>query len=508
MKIGLGIGIIVVFAFLLVFLWANPQIIEEPKIKEFKQENRLAKNQTNIVVIMTDDLSVTMLDVLLENNMMPNLQEHIIDKGTTFTNSFVSDPLCCPSRATFLTGQYSHNHGVLTNKPIYINGELFDGGFEAFDDSSTVATWLKKIGYKTGFIGKYFNGYHRETTYIPPGWENWQAVTKGSNKMYNYTINDNGLEVKNIPDYKTDYIADRAVDFINESNSPFFLYVSTFVPHESRDSDGCNVGHTRGEFRSVVVFPKYDGTLDFISVPHHPSFNEKDVSDKPPSIRNESLIENINCVESIFRGRTESVRSVDDLIGDIYNALVNNNIQNNTVIMFTSDNGYMFGEHRGFAKSKPYEESIRVPLIILVPGLERQTLDHLVINNDLAPTIAEFSGAEPDIAVDGLSLLPILKDSSKKLRDVFLVETTSKKGYFFDSIRGMNFLYVEYGGNFNFIEYYDLNDDPYQLSNLAECTNQQCLEKIEQLSKLLDVLKECGDGTCQNDSNAFFNYVN
>jgi len=130
-----------------------------------------------------------------------------------------------------------------------------------------------------------------------------------------------------------------------------------------------------------------------------------------------------------------------------------------------------------------------------------------VINNDFAPTIAEFSGAEPDIAVDGLSLLPILKDPSKKLREVFLVESVSKK-ISFNAVRGMNFLYVEYYGNFNFTEFYDLDDDPYQLSNLAECTNQQCLEKIEQLSELLEVLKECGDGTCQNNFNSFFNNVN
>ena len=167
----------------------------------------------------------------------------------------------------------------------------------------------------------------------------------------------------------------------------------------------------------------------------------------------------------------------------------------------------MFGEHRLFGKGKPYEESIRVPLIILVPGLERQTLDHLVINNDLAPTIAEFSGAEPDIAVDGLSLLPILKDPSKKLREGFLVEKVGESKSF-NAIRGMNFIYVEYYMYFNFTEFYDLDDDPYQLSNLAGCTNQQCLEKMEQLSELLDVLKECGDGTCQNNFNSFFKNVN
>jgi len=328
--------------------------------------------------------------------------------------------------------------------------------------------------------------------------------------MYGFTINDNGQLVNNTSDYRTDFYADRAVDFINESNSPFFLYVSTLVPHSGKDSDTdhCKTSpDARRELKGVVVAPKYDGTLDFISVPHHPSFNEKDISDKPRMIKNQPLIENIDCVDSIFKNRTESVRSIDDLIGDIYNALVDQNKQNNTVIIFTSDNGFMFGEHRLIGKNQPYEESIRVPLIILVPGLERQTLDHLVINNDLAPTIAEFSGAEPDIAVDGLSLLPILEDPSKKLRDGFLVEMVSKSKSF-NAIRGMNFIYVEYYMHFNFTEFYDLDDDPYQLSNLAGCTNQQCLEKMEQLSELLDVLKECGDGTCQNNFNSFFKNVN
>lgn len=494
-KIGIGVGIffagIIFVAIVLAVM--NERGLEKP----------------NIILIMTDDLSVTMLDVLLENNMMPNLQEHIIDKGTTFTNSFVSSPVCCPSRATFLTGQYPHNTGVMANKPIYINGEMVvDGGFEAFDDSSTIATWLKKDGYKTGLIGKYLNGYgEKNPTYIPPGWDDWKVI-QGNPLYYNYTINDNGHVEEHVLDYKTDYIADRAVDFINESDSAFFLFVSTSVPHTSKDGNKCEIYPGKVK-QAPLVAPKYDGTLDSISVPYHPSFNEKDVSDKPPSISKRQLIENVNCVESIFRDSTESVRSVDDLIGKIYNTLVENNKQNNTIIIFTSDNGFMFGEHRFIGKYFPYEESIRVPLIITSPGFEKQTTDQLVINNDLAPTIAEFTGVEPDISVDGFSLVPILKDSSQKIREGFLIEA-DKGNVSYEAIRSEHFLYVESGkpNKHNFIEFYNLDDDPYQLSNLAQCTDQHCLKMMEELGAWLEALKECGNGTCQQVSNYIFNSTN
>jgi len=445
---------------------------------------------------MTDDLSVPMLDLLLENNMMPNLQTYLIDEGTTFNNSFVTASLCCPSRATFLTGLYPHNHGVFLNKPMYIDGKLFaNGGFKAFDDSSTIATWLNDSNYKTGFVGKYLNDYHKNApkNYVPPGWDDWQA-TLSALRMYNYGIMDNGKTIWNNKVYQTEELAKRAGDFIQESDSPFFLYVSSAAPHSMPDAYTCayDEKHT---FVSAVMAPKYNGTLDNIEIPHSPSFNENDVSDKPPKMK-KSPIENIDCIDKVFRGNAESLLSVDDLIGSIYQSVAEKNLIDQTVFIFTSDNGFMYGEHRLVAKVLPYEESIRVPLIIRVPGLEKQTINNLVTNNDLAPTIADLAGIEPDTPVDGFSLLPILKNSKNNLRDGFLIEIPFQGG-FIHAIRTNEFLYVEYDGKNNYTEFYDLKKDPYQLNNDYNCSSTICRQQIATIQKALSDLIHCGQGTCQ-----------
>jgi len=488
-------------------------------------------DKPNIVLILTDDLSVSTLDLLLKNNLMPNLKTYLIDEGTNFNNAFVTAPLCCPSRASILTGLYPHNHEVLFNTPIRIDGKLFaKGGFGSFDDSSTIATWLNQAGYKTGFVGKYFNQYDfkRAGNYIPPGWNDWQALSDNTHWMYDYAINDNGKLVEKIEVYQTDELTERALDFIQESDSPFFLFVSTVAPHGSFPPYGFQC--KPDNHRSIIVSPKYQGTLDNIEIPRSPSFNEKDVSDKSPLIRNLKMLENIDCLDSLFRSRGESMLSVDDLIGSIYQSIADKNQINETVFIFLSDNGYFFGEHRIIGKHIPFEESIRIPLIIRVPGYEKQSLDNLVKNNDLAPTIAELAGIEPGIPVDGVSILPILKNSKSTSSNSFLIEVPDTSGGFYHAVRTNDFWYLEYSEfsysvyndwkknplqqrmwpsipyglmPFNFTEFYDLKNDPYQLSNLANCTDDQCIKKIEQLSKLLDELKDCGEGSCQKIENQY-----
>jgi len=459
------------------------------------------EKKPNIVLIMTDDVSVSMVDFLLGKKMMPNLQENIIESGTAFTNSFVSSPLCCPSRATTLTGLYPHNHGILFNQPVFINEtHVVKGGFEDFNDTSTLATWLQKEGWETGFIGKYMNGYGYDTSslYIPPGWDHWISHSIPTNRMINFGINDNGHRVIINDQYRTDYYAKEASNFINNSESPFFLYVSTLVAHSTRDSIYCEDMGGGGR-HSILVSSKYKDSIKNFQFPFSPSFNETDVSDKNPIIKAKPSIKNTDCIEKQFKDRTESLRSVDDLIGTVYSTLVNTGKLNNTIIIFTSDNGILFGEHRHVGKIHPFEESIRVPLFIRAPGFEKQIVEQLVINNDLAPTILDFAGLDHEISLDGLSLVPLMKEPSSSFREDFLVEVYyegRKEAGYYHALRGQNFLYVEFRGTFNFTEYYDLKHDPFQLSNLAECVEEECIKKLEKLSMRLDELKKCGNGSC------------
>ncbi len=448
------------------------------------------EKKPNIVLILIDDVSVSMIDFALEKNLMPNLQQHIIDKGTTFTNSFVSSPLCCPSRATTLTGLYPHNHEILTNGP---QGIVANGGFEDFDDTSTVATWLQKEGYNTGYVGKYMNGYNDrgEITYIPPGWDDWKVMLDGF--MLNFVINDNGHIISIDGVYKTDYYANESSNFIKNSKSPFFLFTSTFAAHESSDGPECEISEGITQ-KSILVSSKYKDSIKDFQFPSKPSFNETDVSDKNRFVSEKPSIKNNDCFESQFKDRVESLRSVDDLIGTVYNGIADTGQLDNTVVIFTSDHGFQFGEHRLFGKSYPYEESIRVPLFVRVPGYEKQTVNHLVTNNDLAPTIADLADAEPDISPDGLSLVPIIKDPSNNLREDFLIELYLAKRVWFHAIRGLDYMYVEYSGYYNFTEYYDLDIDPYQLTNLSNCgelknLKEECIKKFEKLSLRLHELK-------------------
>lgn len=385
--------------------------------------------QPNIVVVMADDLSKRELDVALTKGWMPNLKTHLINRGTTFTQSFVTNSLCCPSRSTFLTGQYSHNHGVLTNRRP-------TGGVTVFNDDSTLATWLKQVGYRNCFVGKYLNGYGENTvkddpsddsTYIPPGWDDWQALVKNSTSQYNYTINDNGILFNYGADpatppeeYQTDVLAQRSVSFINESEvisdiTPFFLFITPAAPHIESNY-------------AIRPAPRHQGSASTIVLAKSPSFNEQDVSDKPTWLQNnfpQLTSSKIEDVQRLYRSKLEAIRAIDDLVGEVVAALAQNGELGNTVLVFTSDNGYLLGQHRLIGKTNAYDGSIRVPLYISAPGFSTgQAVSHFVLNNDLAPTIAEFAGTIPTIPVDGRSLIPLLRNPNLAVwRKRFLIES-------------------------------------------------------------------------------------
>ena len=409
--------------------------------------------QPNVVFILTDDQRWD------STAAMPYLQSDLAAHGVTFDQSFVVNSLCCPSRASSLTGQYSHTTQV------YSNAEP-NGGFHKFNDVSTVATWLHGAGYRTGLIGKYLNGYKAvDASYVPPGWDRWFAVQQGaidneSAYYYNYGISDQGTTVaygSNPADYATDVFSAQADTFIRgvDEASPLFLYFAPTAPHSpAKPADR----HTAACAGQPLLRP--------------PSYNEGDVSDKPAYIRalRKIAASRLATIDSFQLNQCRSLMAVDDAIHTIVTALADTGRLANTMIVFTSDNGLTLAEHR-WAQSKlvPYEESIRVPMVVRYDPLTAvaRTNANLVTNIDLAPTFAELAGVSAP-NVEGLSLLPLLAgEQPVTWRTDFLIEHYKFKDGVptYCAVRTTTTKLITY--NTGEQEFYDLSVDPFELVNRA-----------------------------------------
>jgi N-acetylglucosamine-6-sulfatase len=360
------------------------------------------ESRPNVVVIMTDDQRFDALANCLPAYgapdgpdsvpCMPNVRALLQAHGVTFTQSYATTSVCCPSRSSFLTGLYAHNHGVLTNeKPI--------GGFEGFakHQSSTLATWLHGAGYRTALIGKYLNGYYGPET--PPGWDDWHAVYGSSSSSYtHFKLVENGVVNAYSHTYHTTVLGQRAVQFIDDtpSSQPLFLYFAPHAPHYPWQP-------ARGDGQRYANQPPW----------RPPSYVESDVSDKPP------FWQALPVPDATFQatrdaGHTRQLLTlieVDRQIGNILAALGPRLA--NTLVVFTSDNGLIWGEHRYFEqKGCQYEECARVPMVIrfdpMTGGPPRVDSTHPALNVDLAPTIIDAAGVAAADGMDGRSLLPLL----------------------------------------------------------------------------------------------------
>ena len=435
-------------------------------------------SKPNIILILTDDQPPHTLPY------MPILQRELVAKGIQFTNAFVTTPLCCPSRASILTGQYAHNHGVKTNRAP-------EGGATAFNDQSVLPVWLHDAGYQTGFLGKYLNGYNDlPEGYIPPGWDDWQVFFKRDPNLdyyYNYSLNENGKIVQygqDSQEFSTDLLARKAVDFINQSDQkPFFLVVSIFAPHQSYQA----ADRHKDLFKSLDEFERYRPA----------SFFESDLTDKPVWA---SEIERptIDYVDKVHERMLRSLMSVDDAVGDIISALEKRDIRDNTIVVFMSDNGMSMGDNGVFGKNCPYDPCLHVPFIVSYPPLTSKPRidEHLILNIDIAPTFMDVAGASAPIKMDGASILPILGDPSQAWRDGFLLEHYQDLGDVEES--GLAFLIPGYVGyrtsHWKYIKYdtgelelYDLLKDPFEMDNKAYQNDyeQVVLDLAEKMKNLL-----------------------
>jgi N-acetylglucosamine-6-sulfatase len=398
-----------------------------------------------IVLILTDDQRADTL------SRMPILQSELVRKGMSFSRFYAVNPLCCPSRATILTGQYSHTTGVYFNE-----GE--SGGWNAFrrHEPRTIATTLQLAGYRTGLFGKYLNGYMlKDAAEVPMGWDRWVALVHVG--YFGVPLSVDGTFVRTGPkEYSTDVLADYAVDFIRTAprSQPLFVLYTPYAPH-------------------YPAVPSRQDAGRFANLEPHrpPSYNESDRSDKPRYVRQRPAMPSSQRREfDRFRIRMlETLPAVDRAIGRLLEALKDSGRLGNTLIMFASDNGYQLGEHGLLAKNLPYEESVRIPLVArwdghIPPGSGD---DHVVANVDLAPTWADVAGLVM-AGAEGMRMTPLFSRSSIAWRQDLLIEHGKIKGTkipAFCQIHGDRYSYVLYGTGEE--ELYDLETDPYQLSNLA-----------------------------------------
>ncbi len=383
------------------------------------ETSRAASSRPNVIMFTTDDQTVR--DMMV----MPKTQALIGNAGATFLHAYASDPLCCPSRVTVQTGEYAHNTGVLGNTPP-------QGGYQSFNDKNDLPVWLQADGYRTIHIGKMPNGFGESSVggpeYVPPGWGPFSGGTGPSSKgefygfvgppssYTGFTLDENGVDkAYTADDYSTDVYADLAVERINNHlanfpSNPLYMQVQFFAPHDP-----------------ATPAPKYAGAFSTAPLPIDPTFNEKNVKDKPAWIKRikrfgPGLIAKI---QTRYQHRLETLLSVDDAVEKIVNDLQSHGVLGDTYLIFTSDQGFMQGQHRLHqGKFVPYEPSVQVPLEIRGPGIPAGSQPRaLVWNGDITSTILQMTGAKPNLPQDGQSMLPLAQDPAKKSTRPILFET-------------------------------------------------------------------------------------
>jgi N-acetylglucosamine-6-sulfatase len=411
-------------------------------------------HRMNVLVILTDDQSMETLPHTPP--IMPYLQGQMQDpsKGwIRFPNAFINTPLCCPSRATLLTGLYSHHTGVHNNE----TGANLDEG-------STLATWLHDSGYETALFGKYLNDYPFDRgPYVPPGWDHWLAKEQGpqSTTYEGYTLVQDGTPIRfgsSPGDYLTSVLTDDATSFIRDapSDRPFFAWFAPTAPHFP-----------------WTPAPGDRGAFSGMKISQPPSVPERNLSDKPQWVQDLPPL-SAAVRAQLLRDRRleyETLLSVDRSVHALVDALRQRGAFDNTAIFFLTDNGFSFGEHGWVTKPCPYEECIATPFLVHYPGQTAHADPSLVSNIDLAPTVAGLARVQHP-AVDGVSLLPDLTGGSPSPRRGVLIEWAGGYGMpAFWEVRTKNLAYVELQTGER--ELYDLGGvvgapDPYELRNRAD----------------------------------------
>ena len=498
----------------------------------------------NILVVMTDDQATA--DV----RHMPNVKRLLGRQGTTFADAVDSFPLCCPARATFITGQYAHNHKVM--------GNFWPFGWYGMKGRGNILpTWLQKAGYRTAMIGKWLNGYGSRDAHgeVPKGFDIWRGLLDASAyDYYNYVMNSDGdlrtwgdadfarklvefakIQVirndagaagvfgaltntfgpapyeywgaANPKEYSPDVTGAITEDLVRsqrKSKKPFFIWWSPAAPHRE-DVAVTLMGRPGADPRPA---PRYEEKSKRYKLPRPPNFNEADFSDKPSNLTSKASLlteKQIQQLQLNYEGRIGSLLAVDDHVKKLVGILRKTGQLRNTLIVFLSDNGWLQGQHRVPGdKYLPYEDSLRVPLILRGPGVPAgRTVRGQVANIDFAPTLLDAARARPGRTMDGVSLLPTTRHPRKRPDRVIQIEAPAPlfrgnlpanqwdrpyKGVRTD--RYTYVVYIETGDQ----ELYDRRKDPYQLRNVAAVPSYAKVKKA--LARKLARLETCKGRSC------------
>ncbi len=522
----------------------------------------------NIIVLMLDDLDQRSLDDMLAENLLPEIQEHVIDRAVHFTEAFTTEAICCPSRATFLSGQYPHNTGIIQNFALYdalpdvvkprtiegdagvvrvpLNipeGKVMLGAVAQFDDTNTLATRMQRRCYVTAHVGKNLHGYggHSEyqdisptftPRYVPPGWDTWATLVDPTTYcIYDYTMNINGAikrylladgETESDAIYQTHVLSNLASAFIRAEQSgpePFFLMLEVLTPHaevcaQAYAPDPPPGSGYRDRFRKKIRVPPQDAGRYVPGFTPRGAFDD-DNSDKPDFMRPIPPLYTDDrgpLLELQYENRLRSMYAVDRLVGALFDTLTPEEAEN-TIVVFTSDNGWLNGEHRLVGKQAAYRESIGVPLYVTYPGRTTPAVsDALVINTDFAPTILDLTGYPFQAAeFDGTSFAPFVADPQRNdvaKRQQFLV--TYFSGEFnpnsqpsFLGVRTADVMYVESDSS-EFVypnrdvlvglEYYDLTTDPFETTSSIRLGEGEAPMLYQ---ALIDRLSTCRGNSCR-----------
>jgi arylsulfatase A-like enzyme len=447
--------------------------------------NAQQSSSPNIIFILTDDYASNLVDY------MPNLKA-MQKEGVTFSNYYVSNSLCCPSRSSIFTGMLPHNSHVETNTPP-------NGGYGSYidhdDAQKSFCVALQNAGYKTAMMGKFLNGYLPRKNEPLPGWSDWFVAGNGYGN-FNYDINHNGA-IKHFgsapSDYLTDVVSNHTDSLITAwKDHPFFIEIATFTPH--------------GPF---VPAPRHEKLFNDAVAPRTPRFNKQADSTAPNWLRELQPLgaKQINKIDNIFRNRLRCVMSIDEMLGAIRKRLEETGLSRQTYIFFSSDNGYHLGDYSMVqGKQTPFDIDIRVPLIAIGPDVAKGKLQPAIVSNiDFAPTFAALAGTQLQGNADGKNIQQLLRESNTEKinwRNFAVVEhrrvdyrqddpdrqeAADGRLPSYTALRFHNMLYVEY--ETGEVSCYNVQKDPYELKNIAADLPAATKKKLH---SILLAVKNCG----------------